>query len=148
MIKAYKTQWVGQFAVASELTRRNYLVTLTLGNAPSKDLLCQSPNGKNFSIQVKSLSSKGFFPLQKGLLNEEHPDLYFIFVFVPGKLDLELEFFVLTQRMLKEIWEHEKLVEKEREEKRGKPYAVWADGISYNTLLRNGFKNSWNNLPE
>ena len=34
---AHRTQWAAQFAVASELCKRNYQVALTLGNHPTID---------------------------------------------------------------------------------------------------------------
>jgi hypothetical protein len=77
MRRHYQTQWAGQFGVAHELTRRGYLVTFTTGNAPGDDLLCQSPSGVAFSIQVKSLSSKTYFLYQKSL--EENPLLGYNF---------------------------------------------------------------------
>jgi hypothetical protein len=53
--KRYKTQWAAQFYAAAELTRRGYLVSLTLGNAPVADLLAVSPSGKHFMVDVKGL---------------------------------------------------------------------------------------------
>jgi hypothetical protein len=35
----HQTQWAAQFAVASELCKRNYEVALTLGNHPVIDLM-------------------------------------------------------------------------------------------------------------
>jgi hypothetical protein len=145
--KGYKTQWIGQFAVASELTRRNYLVSIPLGNTPIRDILCQSPKGKSFSVQVKSLSSKGFFPFQSHLTTKEYPDLYFIFVCIPNGLDQPLEFFIMSHKKLLEAWKKEKEEAKKKEEQRGMPYKEWSEGISYKTLLNSGFKD-WSVLPD
>ena len=56
--KRYQTQWAGQFYVAAELTRRGYLVSLTLGNAPVVDLLVVSPDGEHFGVDVKGQSTR------------------------------------------------------------------------------------------
>ena len=37
-LKRYCVQWAAQFFVAAELTRRGYIVSFTLGNAPETDL--------------------------------------------------------------------------------------------------------------
>jgi hypothetical protein len=71
MRRSYQTQWAGQFGVAHELVRRGYLVTFTTGNARDDDLLCLSQSGDAFSVQVKSLSSKTFFPCQGNLRRNE-----------------------------------------------------------------------------
>lgn len=51
--KRYQTQWAGQFYVAAELTRRGYIVSFTLGNAPTTDLLARVPEGEAFSVEVQ-----------------------------------------------------------------------------------------------
>ena len=84
--KHARTQWAGQFATALELTRRNYLVTFTLGNEPTTDLMCESPTERRlFKVQVKSLSSKTCFLCQERLL-EPDKSLFFVFVFIPPVL--------------------------------------------------------------
>lgn len=42
-------------AVASELSRRGYAAAITLANTPRIDILCSSPSGTPFSVQVKSM---------------------------------------------------------------------------------------------
>ena len=147
MNKRYTTQWIGQFAVASELTRRNYLVSLTLGNAPIRDLLCQSSNGENFTIQVKSLRSKGYFPFQDSLINNKFSDLYLFFVYIPQDLSQSLEYFILSYDRFLKIWKEEQKEWAEKEKLRAKPYKKWSEGISYKTLLKSGAKNDWSVLP-
>lgn len=38
----YRTQWLTQLYTAAELTRRGYLLSLTLGNAPVSGRICLS----------------------------------------------------------------------------------------------------------
>lgn len=146
-----QTQWAGQFGVAHELARRGYLVSFTLGNAPAVDLLCVSPKGYEFSIQVKSLKSKGYFPYQKSLL-EIDPNLYFVFVLIPPITEmthvLSVEYFILNNEQFHMIVEEENLRQKKEETRRGKPYADFPPSIYYQTLKESEFHNAWYNLPQ
>ena len=45
----------GEFFVAAELLKRDFQVSLTLGNAKDVDLFVQSENRKTFSIQVLNI---------------------------------------------------------------------------------------------
>lgn len=89
----YQTQWAAQFYAAAELTRRGYLVSLTLGNAPVADLLAISPKGAQFEIDVKGQATKNFWLLQR-----RSPDrklLFYVLVYFPRNNQIP-EFFVLT----------------------------------------------------
>lgn len=144
MTNRYQTQWIGQFGVACELTRRNYLVSLPLGNAPIRDIICQSPNEKAFSIQVKSFRQKGFSPIGS-LVEKEIQDLWFVFVFVPNRLEQALEYFVISHADLIGVWKQGKEEDRLKEQRRGKPYKEWAEGVYYKKLL--GYKDNWGTLP-
>lgn len=148
MYKRYSTQWIGQFAVASELIRRNYLVSLPLGNLPIRDMLCQSPQGESFSVQVKSLRSKTYFPFQNNLINVKIPDLYLVFVYIPDKLNQWLEYFILSHEQFLNVWQIEQNGWKDRERLRGRPYKEWANGIGYKTLSNSVSKSNWEVLPK
>ena len=147
----YQTQWAGQYGVAHELTRRGYLVSFTIGNAPKTDLICTSPKGKDFSVQVKSLTSKSYFLYQESLLSAG-PDLFFVFVLAPEIKDeksiLPVEYYILNRTQFRQIVEKENLRINKEEEKRGKPYAQFSPGIIYATIKDSGYRDAWNNLPE
>lgn len=145
MNKWYRTRWASQYAVVSELTRRNYPVALPLGNIPNLDLLCQSLDRKSFSVQVKSLSSKTYFPLQNSLIEKEMKDLYFVFTWVPSQYNQPIEYLILSHKQLLDIWKKEKEEGKRKEKQRGRPYKVWSESISYRALMN--FKDKWKNLP-
>jgi hypothetical protein len=145
--KNYQTQWAGQFGVAHELTRRGYLVTFTTGNAPAADLLCESPSGLAFSIQVKSLSSKTYFIYQESLC-EPNDNLFFVFVLVPDTLSQKPEYFVLNNKQFLDIADEQDELLRQAEKKRGKPYKEFAPGINYKTLASHDFLNAWGNLPQ
>jgi len=159
MSKGYRTQWVGQFAVASELTRRDYIVSMPLGNVPSLDLQCKSQDkGKRFEVQVKSLSSKGSFPLQNKFVEKKNlnPNLYFVFVYVPPDFAEQLEYFVLSHKqLLFKVWKEEKKDRRRRESiRKSKGIKNWklkwgegTEGINYKFLNKNTYKNKWKGLP-
>jgi hypothetical protein len=57
--KRMRTQWAAQFLVASELVRRGYTVSFTMGNhTPDADLMVGVPRGEQFWIDVKGLAAK------------------------------------------------------------------------------------------
>lgn len=57
--KRMRTQWATQFLVASELVRRDYTVSFTMGNhTPNADLMVGTPSGKQFWVDVKGRSAK------------------------------------------------------------------------------------------
>lgn len=146
MRRNYQTQWAGQFGVAHELTRRGYLVTFTTGNAPGVDLLCQSPSGTAFSVQVKSLSSKTYFIYQDSLL-EPSPLRFIVFVLVPRNVAQPPEYFVLNNEEFIALAEEQEQILRETEKKRGRPYQPFARGINYPVLAKHDFRDAWGKLP-
>lgn len=100
MQKRYFTQWTAQFYAAAEMSRRGYLVALTLGNAPTSDLLVYSPKGKSFRVQVKGLSSHTSWLVQN--VDKKDKDLVWILVRIPeGE---SARFFILNNREMKKGW--------------------------------------------
>jgi hypothetical protein len=83
-------------AVGSELSRRGYDVTFTLGNTRKVDMMCSVPDGKAFKIQVKGISDRYSFFIDKSFF-ETHPDedLFLVVVLVPINNDSPLRFFLL-----------------------------------------------------
>jgi hypothetical protein len=147
MRRGYQTQWAGQFGVAHELVRRGYLVTFTTGNAPGDDLLCLSPSGVAFSIQVKSLSYKMYFLYQKSLL-ESPRTRFFVFVLVPLNYSKPPEYLVMNNIQFACLLKEQEQIQQELENKRGVPYKNFAPGINYSIVARHDFRNAWDNLPK
>ena len=149
----YGTQWAGQFGVAHELMRRGYLVSFTMGNAPGRDLLCVSPKGKEFSIQVKSLRGRGLFLYQDALLHAtESP--YIVFVMVPKSPDERPEYFVMNNTWFRRIAKKENARRADAyRKKHGKSdtssFTAW--DLSYRVLATSELpikgEAAWNNLP-
>ena len=93
-VKRHQTQWASQFAVASELCKRGYEVSFTMGNnTPLADLMVISPESrKMFLVDVKGLAYENYWQIKRQSLRS---DLFYVLALVPrGK---ENRFFIVTQ---------------------------------------------------
>ena len=94
--RGHQTQWAAQFAVASELCKRDYEVSFTMGNAaPLADLMVVSPKGAMFLIDVK-----GLYRINPRLIKRKPTmaNLFYVLAFVPvGEPN---QFFVLSQERI------------------------------------------------
>jgi hypothetical protein len=91
----HRTQWAAQFAVASELCKRNYQVALTMGNHPMVDIMVISPGGIQFSVDVKGQYRRNFWPVREQRLRAS---MFYIFSFMPQ--DEPKRFFIMTQQQV------------------------------------------------
>jgi hypothetical protein len=93
----HQTQWAAQFAVASELCKRGYEVSFTLGhNTPLADLMVISPEGKEqFLIDVKGQGRRNYWLIKRKKLRS---NLFYVLALVPR--DAPNAFFVLTQAQI------------------------------------------------
>lgn len=92
--RGHQTQWAAQFAVASELCKRGYEVSFTMGNAaPIADLMVVSPVRREmFLIDVKGLYKPNPWIVKRKSLRA---NLFYVLAFVPPQGSNE--FFVLNQ---------------------------------------------------
>ena len=132
--KRYFSQWTAQFYAAAELTRRNYIVSFTMGNAPKTDLLVQAASGKSFRIQCKGQRNEstwitGYVPNTQ--------DLYYIFVYIPRIASKPPRFFIMDSQRVKIL-----VKEKKDQSSSKKPW----NQLSWKTP--HPFENEWNILPE
>lgn len=135
--KRYRTQWAAQFYAAAELTRRGYLVSFTLGNAPVVDLLVVSPKNEHFMIDVKGLSSKNFWLVKE---HEPQDDLFYILVYLPSDSQPPNFYIISSKEMAKEI-----NALKQQTIDAGKDWTGSGAGINWGTAVP--FKDRWNLLP-
>ncbi|SRR5579872_4342752 len=92
-------QWAAQFAVASELCKRNYEVAFTLGhNTPLADLMVISPRKQHFLVDVKGLSACNPWIVKRKPPRE---GLFYVLAFVPQTEPNR--FFILTQAMANKL---------------------------------------------
>lgn len=136
--RRYRTQWAAQFYAAAELTRRGYLASFTLGNAPIIDLVVVSPNDKQrFMVDVKGLSSKNFWLVRE---HEPQDDLFYILVYLPSDFQPP-NFYIMTSKdMAKEI-----NTLKKQTIDAGKTWTGRGTGINWGAALP--YKDQWNLFP-
>ena len=92
--RGYFTQWAAQFAVASELCKRGYEVSFTMGNTtPTADLMVVSPSGEMFLVDVKGLYRTNPWLIKRKPKNAR---LFYVLAFVPTAAPNQ--FFVLSQQ--------------------------------------------------
>jgi hypothetical protein len=128
-------------AVASELSRRSYNAAITLGNTPTLDLICTSPSGTPFTVQVKSTSSRNWIQIQKAFL-EASPrvDLYLIVALVPQDPTVPTSYYVLTHAEACSCYRAQRRVRLD-----GQPYKPGREGLSWaDVRLHVG---QWDKLP-
>jgi len=140
---SHQTQWAAQFAVASELCKRGYEVSFTLGhNTPLADLMVISPNEKTqFLIDVKGLAKAGnYWQVKK---KSARHNLFYIFAAVPE--NETNQFFILTQEQVNQY------IDEEFERCRPDQKALGAEklrlGVRWKDADQPGFRDAWKALP-
>jgi hypothetical protein len=90
--RSHQTQWAAQFAVASELCKRGYEVSFTLGHTtPVADLIAISPVSKRaLLIDVKGLYRKNPWLIKR---KETRENLFYILAYVPTEQPNDFSFF-------------------------------------------------------
>jgi hypothetical protein len=78
------TGLAGEFFVAAELLKRKLQVSVTFGNAKSIDLFALNENGRTYTVQVKSVRTRNYFPIPRAAIN---PAQVYVFVILnqPGQ---------------------------------------------------------------
>ena len=134
--QGHQTQWAAQFAVASELCKRGYEVSLTMGNStPLADLMVVSPVGKEmFLIDVKGLYRKNPWIMK---WKPSRSNLYYIFAYVPT--NEPNQFFVMSQGQANKLIEDELT-------RLGRPDTYSVTGFVWKLALP--YENRWNVLPK
>lgn len=138
--RRHQTQWAAQFAVASELCKRGYEVSFTLGNnTPLADLMVVSPQEHQmFLIDIKGLSYKNYWQIKR---QQTQTDLYYILALV--QKDMDNKFFVLTQEEVNKNITAE--FERLPPEKKLLGEAVNRLGMRWGDAVK--FENRWEILP-
>src|SRR5580704_12647074 len=141
---SHQTQWAAQFAVASELCKRGYWVSLTLGNQPDFDLMVTSPNGVHFSIDVKGQRKPQLWPIKP---KQTRDNLFYVLVLVPHE---EVnQFFILTQGQVNEAIQTNLEHAIERRNAKGlasrKPEDFHFPGVEQNSSKL--YRDRWDALP-
>jgi hypothetical protein len=145
----HRTQWAAQFAVASELYKRDCQVALTLGNHPMVDLMVISPRGRSFRVDVKGAYKPNFWVVHAQPSQE---DLYYVFAFVPdGEPN---RFFILTQNQVNEQIPKEKEATARRASEKGRSiekaglFRVCLGSSCNPTKMRGARSRIWYKMPQ
>jgi hypothetical protein len=137
----HHTGWAGALAVAAELSRREYDAAITLGNTPTLDLICSSPGGVPFKVQVKSVTSGNWVLIRKSFLEDEPKlDLFLAVVLVPARVSEPFEFHILTHEEASRSYTAQRRVRRD-----GQPYRGGMEGLAWTAVRQH--RNQWNKLP-
>jgi hypothetical protein len=135
------TSWAAAYSACAELSRRNYDVAFTMGNTPKVDLLCCSPEGTPFKVQVKGISNTAGFWVRQGFFDGLADDaLFLIVVYVPKDLQKAARFFVLNHLQAKNGFD-----KMPKSTKGGKPYDESSTGLNWGSVTP--YEDKWNILP-
>lgn len=86
------TGLAGEFFVAGELLKRNLQKSITFGNAKAIDIFAHNEgSGITYTVQVKSLRSKNYFPIKRSAIVDSH---VYVFVIL-NKPGVVVEYFVV-----------------------------------------------------
>jgi hypothetical protein len=129
--KPVYTGWAAALSTAAELARRSFDVTLTYGNTPTVDILGAAASGDPFKIQVKGITHRNAFFVQKRFFEmPTQENLYLVVVLVPGKdPEAHFRFFVLTHAEAKECFERMPKIKRD-----GTPLKEGFDGLTWGAI--------------
>lgn len=138
----HHTGWAGALGVAAELSRRGYDAAITLGNTPALDLICSSPGGESFTVQVKSMTTGNWVLIKRSQL-EQSPrgDLYFAIVLVPADDDKPFVYHILTHAEVCAAYAKQRRVKKD-----GTAYKPGMEGLAWGDVTPH--RGHWDTLPE
>jgi hypothetical protein len=132
----HHTQWAAQFAVASELCKRGYEVSFTMGDTtPVADLMVVSPQLRQmFLIDVKGLYRKNPWQVKR---KAPRATLFYVLAFVPtGEPN---RFFIMSQAQV-----NQSVRDELARLKRPDDYSF--QGFNFAVALPH--ENAWSLLPE
>lgn len=129
------TGLAGEFFVAAELLKRGLQTSVTFGNAKGIDLLAFNPaTGRSFTVQVKAIRRKNYFPIAHGRISAAHTYV-FVVLNKPGEA---VQFYVVPGSVLAN--EPDRFTHWFKDPK--------FPGILWRTLEEQGFENGWHVFDE
>ena len=91
----------GEFLTAGKLFKRDYQVSVTIGNAKAIDLFVYNPRTeKTFNVQVKALRKRNCFPIKREDIKKEH---IYVFIILNANSPTEDYFILKGETILKDI---------------------------------------------
>ena len=138
----HHTGWAGALAVAAELSRRGHDAAITLGNTPALDILCSSPTGKPFKVQVKSVSRPNWVQIQRIHLEPPvYQDLYFAVVWVNEDNAKPFVFHILSHAEVCDDYSRQPKTRRD-----GKALIPGREGVAWRPLVEKNI-DQWGKLP-
>jgi hypothetical protein len=141
-MKTHHTEQAARGLLMYKLAIRDYTIQFTDSRFPTEDLLCISPNGKHFGIDIKGQRTGSFWLMNEPKIN---PDLFYAFVYVPP-ID-KPRVFIMDSATTYKIWMEYKdgALERDRvKEIKRKPSAyLW--GLNWKTPF--DFEDRYDLLP-
>lgn len=94
----HNTEQAARGLLMYQLAMRGYSVQFTDSRFPLEDLLCISPKGKHFGIDVKGQRTRSLWQMKEPTVNK---DLFYAFVYV--SLNSKPEIFILNSSTVKKL---------------------------------------------
>ena len=138
----------GEYYIASRLSAKNFIVTITLGRAEKYDIIAVNSKGKTIKISVKSRYKKEVerFPLSNKDEIGSLDDFYYAFVRL-NKFETEPDFWIIPSKRVNELLKKSSQVYyKERMRRDGKEHVdvglrnLW---IQMNKTSKGLFPDDW-----
>jgi hypothetical protein len=105
------------------------------------DLLCVSPEGRPFKVEVKSAATPNYVPIQKWILEGDlQHDLVFVIVYVHPDTTIPFQFFLLTHQEVKDAWDA-----MPKTKPSGEPYKPGWEGLKWKDVMPH--EGRWDKLP-
>lgn len=133
----YSTQWAGQFYVAAELCKREFLMSFPLGYAKETDLMVTSPKGTAFRVEVKTQRTRNFWRYKQ---RDVSKDLFYIFVYL-NEIEQNPKFYILTSKEARLEWDEYYV----RHPKEGRKPTDYGLGTSFRSIEK--YEANWRTLP-
>ena len=93
----------GEYYIASRLSAKNFITTITLGRAEKYDILAVNPAGKTIKLSVKTRYKKtDRFILSKKDEVGGSDDFYYVFIFL-NEFKSEPQFWIIPSKQVNEI---------------------------------------------
>ncbi|MEZ9198594.1 hypothetical protein [Shewanella sp. 10N.286.54.B9] len=136
----------GEYAVASELHRRNISAAVTFGNYKSADVIAfNSSSDRTAIIEVKTTSNPKW--VVGGSPIPERSDRPWVFVHMPSNLKQPPRYFILLQHELHDLLKPiEDEYYKKYEVKHGKPYGDKSGVVNFSLHQAEQFEDQWEKI--
>ena len=145
-LNRYGVQWGAQFFVAAELTRRGYVISFTLGNAPETDLHVSNIDSSiQFRVDVKGHSRENFWEIK---YKKPKDDLFYILVDLFSDTYNPPKYYILCSKEAMKEWQDYKkhIIAKRQEKGREPPPENWRWGIPHKQVVK--YINKWEILQK